>query len=280
LRGSFIRAAGVVALGVALVGGASAPPDDRLLPAAEHTSDKGRELATRHSGALRELNTEVYHCLPWLEVQKHSIGFFKPRHATADERFLSIRLYIEQEPSPEFASLGTEQRASAMFSTGHRDPRALAWHPATGHMWELDRDRESGDELNTIVGGGDYGWPTMLGRSTSPRSVPPELVLPAGTDVCGASFVPVQSNSPLAGELLVASHGAKDLFRIRVAGQGRQAAVIEGMLQGRYGRLAAVSVAPDGVIYVATGNKDTWGEGADVLIRLSSSAPTDAGKPR
>jgi hypothetical protein len=116
LRGSFIRAAGVVALGVALVGGASAPPDDRLLPAAEHTSDKGRELATRHSGALRELNTEVYHCLPWLEVQKHSIGFFKPRHATADERFLSIRLYIEQEPSPEFASLGTEQRASAMFS--------------------------------------------------------------------------------------------------------------------------------------------------------------------
>lgn len=110
-------AAGLLALGLAAAGTAgAAAPDDRVLPPAQHTSEKAKMLAAKHARALRDLNNEVYHCLPWLEVHKASIGFFKPRHLTTDSRFLSIRLYIEQEPSPQFASLTTEQRATAMFS--------------------------------------------------------------------------------------------------------------------------------------------------------------------
>jgi hypothetical protein len=119
-RSSLAATLAVLGLAVAALAapGAAAAraPEDRLLPAADHTSEKGRSLATRHVAALRALNAEVYHCLPWLEVQKGSIGFFKPRHLSTDSRFLSIRLYIEQEPSTQFASLTTEQRAAAMFS--------------------------------------------------------------------------------------------------------------------------------------------------------------------
>lgn len=116
MRGRLTRAAGLVALGFAVAGAASAPPEDKLLPAAQHTSDKGKTLAAKHVRALRDLNAEIYHCLPWLEVEKHSIGFYKPRHVTTDSRFLSIGLYIEQEPSPQFASFTTQQRATRMFS--------------------------------------------------------------------------------------------------------------------------------------------------------------------
>ncbi|MBI2205360.1 MAG: hypothetical protein HYU41_16040 [Candidatus Rokubacteria bacterium] len=107
------------AAGVALIitGAAfAAPPDDRILPAEMHQSDKARTLAAKHGRALRDLSAEIYHCLPWVETRKHSIGFYKPRHVQDDRRFLSIRLYIEQEPSPQFARLSIEQRASAMFS--------------------------------------------------------------------------------------------------------------------------------------------------------------------
>jgi hypothetical protein len=108
---------GLVALGLAVAGvAAAAPPDGRILSPAQHSSEKARMLATKHARALRDLHAEVYHCLPWLEVHKASIGFFKPKHLTTDSRFLAIRLYIEQETSPQFASLTTEQRASAMFS--------------------------------------------------------------------------------------------------------------------------------------------------------------------
>jgi hypothetical protein len=95
---------------------AAAPPDDRLLPVEQYTSDKARALATTHRDALRELNAGIYHCLPWVELQKHSIGFFKPKHVTVDDRYLSLRIYIEQDPSAEFSRLRVEERASAMFS--------------------------------------------------------------------------------------------------------------------------------------------------------------------
>jgi len=94
----------------------AAPAEDRILPAELYTSEKARRLATAHGQALRELNAAVYHCLPWLEVQRQSIGFFRPKGAVQDERYLSMRVYIEQDPAPKFATMRVEERASAMFS--------------------------------------------------------------------------------------------------------------------------------------------------------------------
>ena len=93
------------------------PPESELvLPMVQYTSEKARRLATTHSRALEELGKGVYHCLPWLEVKKESIGFFRPKWATGDERYLSMRVYIEQDPSPQFSRLETADRAAAMFS--------------------------------------------------------------------------------------------------------------------------------------------------------------------
>jgi hypothetical protein len=113
-----LAAAALAAALIAGLAGAApaAPPDDRVLRVEQYTSDKGRKLALTHAQALRDLNAEVYHCLPWVEVQKESIGFFKPRHLAGDVRYLSIRIFIEQDPSPSFAALTAEQRASAMYS--------------------------------------------------------------------------------------------------------------------------------------------------------------------
>ena len=94
----------------------AAPSDDRILPIDNYTSEKGRTLARTYAGALRTLNAQIYHCMPWVEVQKESIGFFRPKNAAQDDRYLSIRIFVEQEPSPQFAGLAVEERASSMFS--------------------------------------------------------------------------------------------------------------------------------------------------------------------
>lgn len=87
----------------------------------QYSSAKARRLATHHASALRDLSTNLYHCLPWLEIQRGSIGFFKPKHVSTDERYLSVRAFVEQEASASFTRLAPEQRASAMFSryVGH-----------------------------------------------------------------------------------------------------------------------------------------------------------------
>ena len=103
---------------VVLVAGAAgaAPPTDRVLPADQYTTEKGRALAAAHVRALQDLNAHLYHCWPGVEVQKSSIGFYRPKNAQQDDRYLSTRIYIEQDASPAFGRLRFEERAAAMFS--------------------------------------------------------------------------------------------------------------------------------------------------------------------
>src|SRR6185369_5013520 len=115
---------GLAAVALAAIALAGAPPaaaaavpsDASVLPPEQHTSDKGRRLATTYVGAMRDLSTKVYHCMPWVEVKRNGIGFYKPKHLEGDVRYLSINLYIDQQPSPEFAAYSIEERASRMFS--------------------------------------------------------------------------------------------------------------------------------------------------------------------
>jgi hypothetical protein len=117
LRSRFTLAATLALACLMSAGRADAQvPEDRLLPLDQYTSEKARTLGATHRQALRALNATIYHCMPWVETQKHSIGFFKPKHLTTDDRYLSLRIYIEQDASADFARLRVEERASAMFS--------------------------------------------------------------------------------------------------------------------------------------------------------------------
>lgn len=117
MKGSHVVAVVVVAL-LMLTGGVAfaAPPTDRVLAADQYTTDKSRRLGATHVRALQEFNATIYHCWPWVETQKASIGFYRPKGAQQDDRYLSIRIYIEQDPSPAFGKMPFEQRAAAMFS--------------------------------------------------------------------------------------------------------------------------------------------------------------------
>src|SRR5688572_18549459 len=96
------------------------------------------------------------------------LGFasgFDPRDAQSESSVLGKILRLRDD-----GTLPRDNpRASPVFSSGHRDPRALAWHPGGG-MWELERDPQAGDELNAVVAGADYGWPIVRGTSPHPDS--------------------------------------------------------------------------------------------------------------
>ncbi|MBI3637573.1 MAG: hypothetical protein HY216_15380 [Candidatus Rokubacteria bacterium] len=107
----------VIVVSLAFAEGAlAAPSEDKIMPPDQYSTEKARRLGITYQKALRDLNAGIYHCLPWLEAARGSIGFFRPKGATQDDRYLSLRVYIEQDPSPQFSALRTEGRASAMFS--------------------------------------------------------------------------------------------------------------------------------------------------------------------
>jgi len=116
LRGSLHVAAALALVFMTSAAVVAAPQGDRVLPAEQYTTDKGRRLGATHARALHDLNAVLYHCWPWVETQRASIGFYRPKNATQDDRYLSVRIFIEQDASPIFSRLPFEQRAAAMFS--------------------------------------------------------------------------------------------------------------------------------------------------------------------
>jgi hypothetical protein len=89
---------------------------EALMPPEQYTTTKGRALAARYRPQMVDLFDFLFHCTPWVDVQRASLGFRTPRGSQADDRFLSVWIWIDQHDDGPLAKIPQEQRASAMFS--------------------------------------------------------------------------------------------------------------------------------------------------------------------
>jgi len=161
---------------------------------------------------------------------------------------------------------------SYVWSYGHRNSQGLAFEPGTGRLFATEHGTggTGNNELNLIERGKNYGWPVAIGVSSDPRFVSPIHV---GEDApAGATFVSGDRYPVLRGSLLVATLSAERLLRFTIgAGDGRGDVVRDVLIDGTFGRLRDVVQGPDGILYIATSNRDGRGEpGADDdrVIRL------------
>jgi len=170
-----------------------------------------------------------------------------------------------------------------IWSTGHRNPQGIVFHPATGTLYETEHGPGDNDEINIIEKGKNYGWPNVHGQCdddigserafcgsqdvAEPLTTWTPTIAPAGAD-----FYMSDRIAGWKGSLLfTALSGA--LYRATLSPDGRRIASMEKLLVGQYGRLRDVLVAPNGDVYVATSNRDGRGsprEGDDQILRLSA----------
>ncbi|MBI4504586.1 MAG: PQQ-dependent sugar dehydrogenase [Chloroflexi bacterium] len=158
---------------------------------------------------------------------------------------------------------------SPVYSLGHRNVQGFAWDAqgrlyATEHGPSGEDGRCCRDEVNLIVPGGNYGWPTHAGIARDPRFRDP--VVESGMDTwapSGAAF--------WRGSLFVAALRGVHLRRLAFGPDGQTVVANEALLLDRYGRLRAVAAGPDGALWVGTSNRDGRGRPApddDRLLRL------------
>lgn len=105
-----------VALALAAASAGAATRDDAIGGVDQYNTQKARALASAHHAQLVNLYDGIYHCLPWVDVQKKGIGFRKPKWAQEDERYLATWILIDQKDDGRFGTFPRERRASAMFS--------------------------------------------------------------------------------------------------------------------------------------------------------------------
>lgn len=72
-------------------------------------------------------------------------------------------LRINQDGTPAVGNPfnSTNGNLKEVWSIGHRNPQGLAFNPVTGDLWESEHGPRSGDEINIIKAGKNYGWPLI-----------------------------------------------------------------------------------------------------------------------
>lgn len=72
-----------------------------------------------------------------------------------------VRITTDGKPAPGNPFANNKDARPEVYSYGHRNVQGLAWHPATGDLWENEFGPRGGDELNRVEPGKNYGWPTI-----------------------------------------------------------------------------------------------------------------------
>jgi glucose/arabinose dehydrogenase len=72
-----------------------------------------------------------------------------------------IRITVDGKPASGNPFANNPKARPELYSYGHRNVQGLAFHPVSGDLWENEFGPRGGDELNRIVAGKNYGWPTI-----------------------------------------------------------------------------------------------------------------------
>jgi aldose sugar dehydrogenase len=159
-----------------------------------------------------------------------------------------------------------------VWDYGHRNVQGLAVQPGTGRAYSAEHGPTTDDEVNLLQPGANYGWDPAQGGTVGgyDESVPmtdlerfPDAVPAAWSSgspveaVSGAAFVSGPQWGELDGVLAVGALRGEKLLLMSIGADSAVSQVrIPAPLDGQFGRLRAVRLAPDGSLFVSTSNGD------------------------
>lgn len=172
---------------------------------------------------------------------------------------------------------------SYVYAWGFRNMQGLTVSPR-GYIYTSEHGDAIEDEVNIIEPLRNYGWPKIEGKHNLPeeqvfaeqkntkeplRSWTP-VIAPAGLAYYNSDAIPEWKNS-----LLLTTLKSQTLRVLKLDDEGKSIVSEEIFLENYYGRLRAVTVLPNGDVYVATSNRD-WNpqlgfpkKGDDKILRIT-----------
>ncbi|MCY2931435.1 MAG: PQQ-dependent sugar dehydrogenase [Planctomycetota bacterium] len=185
-------------------------------------------------------------------------------------KFLRINKY-GRPPRDNPLALADGSR-SPVWTWGHRNCQGFSWHPLTGQLYATEHGPAAGveailgggDELNRIQKGRNYGWPLFHhdanGILAGARCAGPLAQWTPGVGPAGAVFYTGDKFPSLRNKLLFVALRGEALACVTFDEKNPDRVdEVSAVLERQFGRLRAVAVGPDGLIYLTTSNRDRRG---------------------
>jgi len=152
-------------------------------------------------------------------------------------------------------------KLAEIYSFGHRNPQGLVYDPKRDRVFSHEHGPKGGDELNEIVPGGDYAWPTATHGVNYPGDYVSPFEYRQGTVAPLRVWTPSIAPSGLAvyygdkfpeweGNLLVGSLAGEAMLRLAL--EGDEIVREEVMFQDLGKRIRSIVVSPTDDIYFLT----------------------------
>jgi glucose/arabinose dehydrogenase len=178
-----------------------------------------------------------------------------------------LRLRDDGTAPPDNPFIGKPGYQPEIYSTGHRSPQGLAFHPETGALWENEHGPLGGDEINVVLPGRNYGWPLVTfgtdydGSKISDATwradlEPPFMYFVPSIAISGMTFYTGDRFPGWKGNLFVGA-----MFEGRTRGTGHLRRITfnngrpiqrEPILHELRQRIRDVRQGPDGLLYLLT----------------------------
>lgn len=173
-----------------------------------------------------------------------------------------LRITKDGKPAPGNPFAGKANARAEVYSYGHRNVQGLALNPTTGDLWESEFGPRGGDEINRIVAGKNYGWPTITyGIEYSGKKIGDSIQQKTGLEQPVYYWDPVISPSGITfydgkvigeweGNLFVGALSGNHLDRLVI--QNNKVVGEERLLSGENQRWRDVKEGIDGALYAVT----------------------------
>lgn len=156
--------------------------------------------------------------------------------------------------------VGDNATLDEIYSMGNRNIQGMTVM-RNGEAWVSEHGPSTGDELNHIKAGLNYGWPEVsqgndyatnepIGETSLPGMTDPAYVFEGRFAPAGLAEVTSAAFGDWEGNLLAGGLGSEKLLRLRLD----NGSVVEEelILEGQVGRIRDVRQGPDDAIYVLT----------------------------
>lgn len=181
------------------------------------------------------------------------------------------------KPWPTNAFVNAANRHKRFVHTfGHRNVQGLA-ERKDGSLWSVEQGTYRDDEVNKLVGGGDYGYNPVPGYNESvpmtDQSLPGKQVGGRWSSgdptlaTCGGTFVYGKLWGALNGTMAVAALKASRIVFLTFDKSGHLVRARAPQALRQFGRLRSVTLAPNHDLLVTTDN----GNGNDAILRVRAS---------